>query len=125
MIFAVGLAVLVFVLLPDVSHVTVLVLLGIITLTAFLAGLSALRQYASRDEVTIEVQGVKTTTYGWLAVTRLSFNWRDAKTIEQHTLSTGHELLSVRFAGNKDIPLALSQNKALVTQLKSRLGQLK
>ena len=124
MIVAAGIAVVVFIMLPNISHMTVLVVLGIITLGAFLAGLSALRQYASQDEVTIDRQGIKTTTYGWFSVTKTTFSWSEINTIEQHRCADNYQLLTISQPGNHTIPLALSQNKALIIQIKNRLEAL-
>jgi len=121
MIFAAGLAVVVFNLVPQLSYAMVLLLVGIVTLTAFLVGLSALRQYASQDEVTIDLKGIKTTTYGWLAVSKASFDWSDVEQIDSTPHTGGYELLTVRFPGSGDIALALSKNKGLIEQIKSRL----
>ncbi len=124
MIFAAGIAVVIFTLVPQLPYILVLLLLGVVTLTAFLVGLSALRQYASQDEVTIDRQGIKTTTYGWLRISKSSALWADVKTVKNHTRQDGYALLSVELAKDENIPIALSKNKGAVIQAETRLQEI-
>ncbi|HFC04647.1 MAG TPA: hypothetical protein ENJ55_02985 [Rhizobiales bacterium] len=124
MIFAAGIAVIVFNVLPGISYVTVLVGLGIITLTAFLVGLAALRQYASQDEVTIDKEGLSTIVWGWVSVRKDSYQWSQVTAIRQQTEMDDYQALLVETGNGTCIPVALSKNHGRITQIRTHLQSI-
>jgi hypothetical protein len=120
-IFAAGLAVAMFVLFPGLSHAMVASLLGAVTLFAFLAGIAALRQYASEDEVSLDKTGIKTRKVGWIKTSERFYRWDEIDHLQEDSGALGYFTLAMITGKNESLPTLLARNKALVDDTKTKL----
>ena len=63
-------------------------------------GTAALRRYASEDEVTIDMEGLKLRTFTWFGIERSSHGWGEFQSIAQTESDGGHQILELLFKGN-------------------------
>ena len=125
MIFAMGVAMVIFIFIPSLPYATVAVVLGIITLAALLLGLSALRLYASNDEITISTKGVNVKEYGWLKTSQNFTEWSQISRIQKTEHESDYETLELipKDDTAKPIPVLLTRNKGITLQIKMQLQQ--
>ncbi len=125
MIFVMGLAMALFIFATSLSYGDIAIILGILTLADFLLGISALRLYASKDEITISPQGLKTKTFSWLKTTENFTEWAQIARIQKTNHGAVYETLElIPKDGTADpIPVLLTRNKGLTLQVKLQLEQ--
>ena len=125
MIFAMGVAMAVFIFVPSLPYGWVATILGIITLAAFLLGMSAIKLYASKDEITITATGIKTVKYGWIKPSEKNTNWEQISRIKKTAHQSNYETLELILRDDtaKPIPILLTRNKGATLQVKLQLEQ--
>lgn len=123
MIFAMGVAMTVFLFAPSIPYETIAIVLGVVTLAAFLLGMSGLRRYASKDEVIITSKNIKYRTFGWIKTNETTCDWEQISRIQKTTHQSDYETLELLPKDDiaKSIPVLLTRNKGVTLQVKLQL----
>ena len=95
--------------LPQMDLWTLVAVTFVITLTALVLGIFALRRYASNDEITITAEGIKVRQYHWFRRLDRFLPWSDVSAIETRSVPGGYTVLELVINGFAPVPVFISR----------------
>ncbi len=110
---------------PDINFAWMVTITAVITLSAFLIGIAALRLYASQDKVTIGTEGIVLLQYGWVGVSRRNYPWSDIAAVHQQVHENGYHVLVLEVTGGGSIPVYIARDEYQVRRVNSRILELR